>query len=120
MHTRILRRAAAAALAAGLLSAATAAQTLTGRIPISTLPVTLGQPGSYELTGNLSVSGAQHGIDITVEGVTLEGGGLVISSQRAGELAEALPVVARRVGARLREVRPLDDSLESVFRELLR
>jgi hypothetical protein len=44
----------------------------------------------------------------------------VISSQRAGELAEALPVVARQVGAQLREVRPLDDSLESVFRELLR
>jgi ABC-2 type transport system ATP-binding protein len=55
-----------------------------------------------------------------VQGVTLESGGLVISSQSAGELAEALPVVARRVGARLREVRPLDDSLESVFRELLR
>ena len=55
-----------------------------------------------------------------VQGVSLESGGLVISSQRAGELAEALPVVARRVGARLREVRPLDDSLESVFRELLR
>ena len=59
------------------------------------------------------------GLDV-VQGVTLESGGLVISSQRAGELAEALPVVARRVGARLREVRPLDDSLESVFRELLR
>ena len=59
------------------------------------------------------------GLDV-VQGVTIESGGLVISSQRAGELAEALPVVARRVGARLREVRPLDDSLESVFRELLR
>ena len=31
-----------------------------------------------------------------------------------------LPRVARDAGARLREVRPLDDSLESVFRELLR
>ena len=44
----------------------------------------------------------------------------MVSSQRAGELAEVLPVVARDVGARLLEVRPLDDSLESVFRELLR
>jgi ABC-2 type transport system ATP-binding protein len=56
-----------------------------------------------------------------VQGVTVDGAGsLVVSSPRAGELAVALPVVARKVGARLREVRPLDDSLESVFRELLR
>ena len=55
-----------------------------------------------------------------VQGVTLDGGGLVVTSTRAGELAEALPVVARKAGARLLEVRPLDDSLESVFRELLR
>ncbi len=59
------------------------------------------------------------GLDV-VQGVAIDGAGLVISSQRAGDLAEALPVVARRVGASLREVRPLDDSLESVFRELLR
>jgi hypothetical protein len=35
-------------------------------------------------------------------------------------LARVLPSAAREVGARLHEVRPLDDSLESVFRELLR
>jgi ABC-2 type transport system ATP-binding protein len=55
-----------------------------------------------------------------VQGVTVDGNSLTISSPRAGELAEVLPVVARKVGAQLREVRPLDDSLESVFRELLR
>jgi ABC-2 type transport system ATP-binding protein len=55
-----------------------------------------------------------------VRGVTVEGQSVVVSSQRAGELAELLPHVARDVGARLLEVRPLDDSLESVFRELLR
>jgi ABC-2 type transport system ATP-binding protein len=56
-----------------------------------------------------------------VQGVSLDGAhSLMVSSLNAGELAEALPVVARKVGARLREVRPLDDSLESVFRELLR
>jgi ABC-2 type transport system ATP-binding protein len=55
-----------------------------------------------------------------VQGVTVDGTSLTVSSPRAGELAEVLPVVARKVGARLREVRPLDDSLESVFRELLR
>jgi ABC-2 type transport system ATP-binding protein len=55
-----------------------------------------------------------------VQGVTVDGENLVISSTHAGELAALLPVAARNAGARLREVRPLDDSLESVFRELLR
>jgi len=55
-----------------------------------------------------------------VRGVTVDGATVVVSSQSAGELAEVLPVAARDVGARLLEVRPLDDSLESVFRELLR
>ncbi len=59
------------------------------------------------------------GFDV-VRGVTVDGATVVVSSQRAGELAELLPAVAREVGARLHEVRPLDDSLESVFRELLR
>ena len=39
---------------------------------------------------------------------------------RALDLARALPGVARRAGVRLLEVRPLDDSLESAFRELVR
>jgi ABC-2 type transport system ATP-binding protein len=55
-----------------------------------------------------------------VQGVAVDGDSLIISSSHAGELAALLPVAARRAGARLREVRPLDDSLESVFRELLR
>ena len=55
-----------------------------------------------------------------VQGVTVDGDSIVISSTHAGELAELLPTAARDAGARLREVRPLDDSLESVFRELLR
>jgi ABC-2 type transport system ATP-binding protein len=55
-----------------------------------------------------------------VQGVSVDGDSIVISSTHAGELAELLPAAARDAGARLREVRPLDDSLESVFRELLR
>jgi ABC-2 type transport system ATP-binding protein len=55
-----------------------------------------------------------------VRGVTVDGNSIVVSSPRAGELAELLPLAAREAGARLHEVRPLDDSLESVFRELLR
>ena len=56
----------------------------------------------------------------SVQGVSLDSKGLVVTSPKAGDLAAALPVVARKTGARLTEVRPLDDSLESVFRELLR
>ncbi len=55
-----------------------------------------------------------------VQGVTVEDGQLVISTTRAGDLAVALPRAARDLGVRLTEVRPLDDSLESLFRELVR
>jgi len=58
--------------------------------------------------------GAVSGIDIDGED------GIVVSSTRSIEVARALPGVARRAGVRLLEVRPLDDSLESTFRELLR
>jgi ABC-2 type transport system ATP-binding protein len=54
-----------------------------------------------------------------VGGVTFEGDQLVISTNRAGDLAVALPRAARDLGVHLREVRPLDDSLESLFRELV-
>ena len=53
-------------------------------------------------------------------GITFEDGQLVISTTRAGDLAVALPRAARDLGVRLTEVRPLDDSLESLFRELVR
>jgi ABC-2 type transport system ATP-binding protein len=56
----------------------------------------------------------------TVAGVSLTDAGLVVTTERAGDLAVAVAPVARRLGVRLREVRPLDDSLESLFRELVR
>ena len=55
-----------------------------------------------------------------VGGITLDGGDLIISSLRARDLAVALPGTARDLGVRITEVRPLDDSLESLFRELVR
>jgi ABC-2 type transport system ATP-binding protein len=55
-----------------------------------------------------------------VSGVGIDGGEVVVSSMRALDLAHALPGLARRAGVRLLEVRPLDDSLESAFRELVR
>jgi ABC-2 type transport system ATP-binding protein len=46
--------------------------------------------------------------------------GLVIQTRHARVLATALPAVARTASVRLLEVRALDDSLESLFRELVR
>ncbi len=46
--------------------------------------------------------------------------GLIIQTTRAGDLAVALPQLARDTSVRLLEVRALDDSLESLFRELVR
>ena len=46
--------------------------------------------------------------------------GVVVETMQASELAGAIARAARRTGVRLLEVRPLDDSLESLFRELVR
>ena len=56
----------------------------------------------------------------SVAGVRLDGDDIVVSTSRAAELALALPSVARDLSVHLQEVRPLDDSLESLFRELVR
>ena len=55
-----------------------------------------------------------------VSSVSIDGDNLVVSSTRARDVAVAIPRLARSVEARLEEVRPLDDSLESMFRELVR
>ncbi len=58
----------------------------------------------------------------SVAGVTFDStrGGLVIQTVQARELATELPRLARDTSIRLLEVRALDDSLESLFRELVR
>jgi ABC-2 type transport system ATP-binding protein len=58
----------------------------------------------------------------SVAGVTFDAtrDGLVIQTVQARELATALPRLARDSSIRLLEVRALDDSLESLFRELVR
>jgi ABC-2 type transport system ATP-binding protein len=55
-----------------------------------------------------------------VSGINVDGDDLVISTTRARDLAVLLPQAARDLGVHLTEVRPLDDSLESLFRELVR
>ena len=54
-----------------------------------------------------------------VSSVTVESQSLIVGSNRARDVAVALPRLARSLDARLEEVRPLDDSLESMFRELV-
>jgi hypothetical protein len=49
------------------------------RVPISTAPFTISQPGSYYLTTNLSVSGG-NAITIATNGVTLDLNGFTIAS----------------------------------------
>jgi ABC-2 type transport system ATP-binding protein len=58
----------------------------------------------------------------SVGGITFDAvrDGLVVQTPSARELAIALPRLARDEAVRLREVRALDDSLESLFRELVR
>ena len=61
------------------------------------------------------------GLD-SVTGVTFESkrDELIVQTLRAREVAVALPQLAKAASIRLLEVRPLDDSLESLFRELVR
>lgn len=59
------------------------------------------------------------GLDPVVS-VSMEGGALTVATSSANELALALPTTARSLGVGLREVLPLDDSLESMFEELTR
>jgi ABC-2 type transport system ATP-binding protein len=58
----------------------------------------------------------------SVAGVTFDAmrDGLVVQTVHARELATSLPRLARDASIRLLEVRALDDSLESLFRELVR
>jgi hypothetical protein len=54
------------------------------RTPISSLPFTIGTPGSYYLTGNLQFTAAAgHAITITVSNVTLDLMGFTLSSSSA-------------------------------------
>ena len=55
-----------------------------------------------------------------VGGLEVDGDRLTVATSRAGDLALALPALARSAGVRLWEVRPLDESLEALFRELVR
>jgi ABC-2 type transport system ATP-binding protein len=59
------------------------------------------------------------GVDAVV-GVTVEADAIVVAARSAAEVGAALPRLARSLSIRLLEVRPLDESLESIFREVIR
>ena len=59
------------------------------------------------------------GLD-AVRSLEIVGNDLTIATMNAGEFALALPQAAVEHGCVLTEVRPLDESLESLFRELSR
>ncbi len=71
--------------------------------------------------GHRRLAAALVGLE-AVGGITFDSSrnGVVIQTLRAKELACALPRLARDANVRLFEVRALDDSLESLFRELVR
>jgi ABC-2 type transport system ATP-binding protein len=58
--------------------------------------------------------------DPSVNGAELAEGGLMLRAGDRGAFALALPRVAREAGVRLYEVRPTDESLESVFSYLVK
>jgi ABC-2 type transport system ATP-binding protein len=54
-----------------------------------------------------------------VVGVRIDGDAAIVDTLDAGLLRRAIPVLARYREVSLREVTPLDDDLESVFRYLV-
>jgi parallel beta-helix repeat protein len=54
-------------------------QQIEPRTPISSLPFTISTPGSYYVTGNLTGVAGSHGITITVDNVTVDLNGFVIT-----------------------------------------
>jgi len=54
------------------------------RTPISSLPYTIAQPGSYYLTGNLSVSSAIDGITVQANDVTIDLNGFDLNGNGVG------------------------------------
>jgi parallel beta-helix repeat protein len=49
------------------------------RTPISSLPFTITQPGSYYLTANLTGTSGQNGINVNTSGVTIDLGGFTLT-----------------------------------------
>ncbi|MGB8860328.1 MAG: ABC transporter ATP-binding protein [Ilumatobacteraceae bacterium] len=71
--------------------------------------------------GNRKLAASLVGVE-SITGVTFDHkrDGLVVETLQARDLASALPRLAKEGAVRLLEVRALDDSLESLFRELVR
>jgi hypothetical protein len=70
------------ALVCALLLASTIS--LFARTPISSIPFTISQPGSYYVTRNMTMSGANNGITIQTDNVTLDLGGFTLDGAGTG------------------------------------
>ncbi|WP_337060181.1 ABC transporter ATP-binding protein [Kineococcus sp. G2] len=78
--------------------------------------VHLDGPRVLELAGLLLAEGVVE----SVQRDTTGRGGVLVQAPRATALAEAVPALARRVGATLRRVEPVGEDLESTFAHLVR
>lgn len=75
-----IRTLAAIAIAAGAALSGAQAQTMIGGGKVApSFPITISQPGSYKLAGNLTVPAGSSGIVITASNVTLDLGGYAIT-----------------------------------------
>src|SRR3954471_10947563 len=71
------------------------------RTPISALPFTITQPGSYFVTGNLTGVAGQSGITINADNVTLDLGGFELVGPGSG-VTNGVRVVSGRTNATVR------------------
>ncbi len=76
--------------------------------------------GDRLLAAGLMILAAVVSVSVQPDSTIGGSSGVTVSTTNAGELALALPSTARSLGVRLREVVPLDDSLEAMFAELTR
>jgi hypothetical protein len=61
------------------------------RMPISSLPFTITQPGSYYAVSNLTLSGTTNGITVLVSDVTIDLGGFTLDGNGTGATGIAAP-----------------------------
>ena len=71
-------------------------QEIEPRTPISSIPFTINQPGSYYLTGNLTSAGAGVGITITSDNVILDLNGFTLDGANLGSSGIVAPGTCTR------------------------
>ena len=94
------------------------------RTPISALPFTINQPGSYYLTGNLTGASGQNGITILAANITLDLNGFVLAGVPGSLSGISAPNGGRNIAIRNGTVRNWEgfgadvSALDPVFEDL--